>query len=62
MLVRGLLFIVFCSVAFDGMLGGVIGIVCSVVFGFLSNFVNFMSYGIFGMTTCGSNSYFVSSR
>ena len=49
MLVRGLLFIVFCSVAFV-----VIGIVCSVVFGFLSSFVNFISYIIFGMTTCGS--------
>ena len=32
MLVRGLLFIVFCSVSFEGVLGGVIGIVCSDVF------------------------------
>ena len=32
MLVRSLLFIVFCSVSFDGVLGGAIGIVCTVVF------------------------------
>ena len=59
MLLTGLLFIICCSVAFDGVLGGVMGIVCIVVFWVLSSFVNFVWYGIFGMTTCGSNSYFV---
>ena len=39
MLVTGLLFIMCCSVAFDGVLGGVMGIVCSVVFGVLSSFL-----------------------
>ena len=37
----GLLFIMCCSVAFDVVLGGVMGIVCSVVFGVLSNFCEF---------------------
>ena len=32
MLLTGLLFIVCCSVAFAGVLGGVMGIVCIVVF------------------------------
>ena len=30
-----------CNVAFDGVLGGVIGTGCSVVFGVLLSFVNF---------------------
>ena len=62
MLLRGLLFIKCCTVAFDGVLGGVMGTVCSVVFGVLLSFVNFTWDGILGMTTCGSNSYFVFSR
>ena len=36
MLVTGLLVIMLCNVAFDGVLGGVMGTVCSVVFGVLS--------------------------
>ena len=59
MLVTGLLFIICCSIAFDGVLGDVMGIVCIDVFWVLSSFVNFVWCGIFGMTTCGSNSYFV---
>ena len=35
MLLTGLLFIMCCSVAFDGVLGGVMGIVCSVVWSFV---------------------------
>ena len=58
MLLTGLLFIMCCSIAFDGVLGGVVGTVCSVVFGVLSSFVNFTWDGILGMTTCGSKSYF----
>ena len=42
MLLTGLLFIMCCCVAFDGVLGGLMGIVCSVVFGVLSSFVNFI--------------------
>ena len=42
MLLTGLLFIICCSVTFDGVLGSVMGIVCSDVFGVLSSFVNFI--------------------
>ena len=59
MLLTGLLFIICCNVAFAGVLGGVMGIVCTVVFAVLSSFMNFIWYGILGMATCGSNSYFV---
>ena len=62
MLLTGILLIMLCNVAFDAVLGGVMGTVCSVVFGVLSTFVNFTWDGILGMTTCGSNSYFVFSR
>ena len=40
---------------FDGVLGGVTGVVYSVVFGVLSNFVIFTLDAIVGMTTSGSN-------
>ena len=59
---KGLLLIMLCMIGFDGVLGGVMGTVCSVMFGVLSTFVNFTWDGILGMTTCGSNSYFVFSR
>ena len=56
------LLIMLCNVAFDGVLGGVMGTVCSVMFGVLSTFGNFTQDGILGMTTCGSNWYFVFLR
>ena len=40
---------------FDGVLGGVTGVVYSVVCGVLSNFVIFTLDVIVGMTTSGSN-------
>ena len=40
---------------FDGVLGGVTGVVYSVVFGVLSNFVIFTLDAIVGMKTSGSN-------
>ena len=46
-------------IGFDGVLGGVMSTVCSVVFGVLSTFVNITWDAILGMTACGSNSYFV---
>ena len=46
MLLTGLLLIMLCNVDFDGVLGGVMGTVCSVVFGVLSIFVNFTWDGI----------------
>ena len=40
---------------FDSVLGGVTGVVYSVVFGVMSNFVIFTLDAIVGMTTSGSN-------
>ena len=40
---------------FDGVLGGVTGVVYSVAFDILSNFVIFTSDVIVGITTSGSN-------
>ena len=57
MSLTGLLFMICCSAGFDGCLGGVMGILCTVVFGVLSSFVNFIWDGILGMKTCGSNSF-----
>ena len=37
----GLLLMMLSNIAFDGVLGGVMGTVCSIVFGVLSTFVNF---------------------
>ena len=61
-LLTGLLLMMLCNVAFDGVLGGVMGPLCSVVFQVLSSFVNFRWDGILGMTAWGSNSYFDFSR
>ena len=58
MSLKGLLFSMLHMIGFDGVLGGVMGTVCSVVFGVLSTFVNFTWDAILGITTCGSNSYF----
>ena len=49
-------------IGFDGVLGGVTGVVYSVVFGVLSTLVNFTLDVIVGMTTSGSNSCLVFSR
>ena len=49
---------IFCMLhitGFDGVLDGVTGVVYSVVFGVLSNFVIFTSDVIMGITTSGSN-------
>ena len=54
----GVFIILLYNVAFDGVLGGVMGTVCCIVFGILSSFLDFIWDGILGMTTCGSNSYF----
>ena len=54
----GVLVMILCNVAFDGVLGGVMGTVCCIVFGILSSFLHFIWDGILGMTTCGSYSYF----
>ena len=42
-------------IGFDGALGGVTGVVYSVVFGVLSTFVIFTLDAIVGMTNFGSN-------
>ena len=42
-----------CITGFDGVLGGVTGVVYSVVFGVLSTFVIFTLDTIMGMTTSG---------
>ena len=47
---------------FDGVLGGVTGVVYSVLFGVLLTLVNFTLDAILHMTTFGSNSYLVFSR
>ena len=47
---------------FDGVLGGIRGVVYSVVIVVLSTLVNFTLDAIVGMTTFGSNSYLVFSR
>ena len=51
-----------CITGFDSVLGGVKGVVYSVVFAILSNLVKFTLDAIVGMTTFGSNSYLVFSR
>ena len=51
-----------CITGFDGVLGGVTGVVYSIVFGVSSAFVKFTLHVIVGMTTFGSNSYLVFSR
>ena len=56
---KGLLLSVLHMIGFDGVLGGMMGAVCSVVLGVLSTFVNFTWDAIVGMKTCGNNSYFV---
>ena len=40
-------------IGFDGVLSGVMGTVCSVVFGVLSTLVNFTWDAILCITTCG---------
>ena len=62
MSLKGLLVSMLHIVGFDGVLGGMIGVVCSVVFGVLSVVVNFTWDAILGMTACGSNWYLVFSR
>ena len=59
---NGLLDSMLCIIGFDGVLGGVTGVVYSVVFGVLSTMVNFTLDAIGGMTTFGNNSYLVFSR
>ena len=49
-------------IGFDSMLGGVTGVVYSVVFGVLSTLVNFTLDATVGMTTFGSNSHLVFTR
>ena len=44
-----------CTIGFNGVLGGMIGVVYSVVFGVLSTLVNLTLDAIVGMTTFGSN-------
>ena len=56
---KGLLDSMLCITGFDGALGGVMGAVYSVVFAVLSTFVIFTLDAIVGMTTLGSNWYFV---
>ena len=62
MLITGLLDSMLHITGFDGVLGGVTGVVYSVVFGVLSNLVKFTLDTIVGMATFGSNSYLVFSR
>ena len=59
---KGLLVRMLHMIGFDSVLGGVAGVVYSVVFGVLSTLVNFTLVAIKGMTTFGSNSYLVFSR
>ena len=61
-LLTGLLVSMLHITGFDGVLGGVTGVVYSVVFGVSSTFVKFTLDAIVGMTTFGSNSYLVFSR
>ena len=58
----GVFVMILCSVALDGMLGGVMGTVCCIVFGILSSFLDFIWDGMLGITTCGYISYFDFSR
>ena len=51
---KGLLDSMLCITSFDGVLGGVTGVVYSVVFGVLSTAVIFTLDAIVGMTTLGS--------
>ena len=62
MSLKGLLDSVLYIIGFDGVLGGVTGVVYSVVFGVLSTLVKLTLDAIVGMATFGSNSYLVFSR
>ena len=55
MSLKGLLVSMLCIIGFDGVLGGVPGVVYSVGFGVLSTLVNFTLDAIVDMTTFGSN-------
>ena len=55
MSLKGLLDSMFCITGFAGVLGGVKGVVNSVVFGVLSTSVIFTLDTIVGMTTLGRN-------
>ena len=55
MSLKGLLVSMLCIIGFDGVLGGVTGVVYSVVFGVLSTLINFTLDTIVGLTTFGSN-------
>ena len=55
MSLKGLLDSMLHITSFDGVLGGVTGVVYSVVFGGLSTFFIFTLDAIVGMTTLGSN-------
>ena len=55
MSLTGLLLSMLHITGFDGVLGVVTGVVYSVVFGVLSNFVIFTLDAIVGMTTSGRN-------
>ena len=55
MSLKGLLDSMLCISGFDGVLGGVTGVMYSVVFSVLSTFVIFTLDAIVGMTTLGSN-------
>ena len=52
---KGLLDSMWCIIGFDGVLGGVTGVVYSVGFGVLSTVVIFTLDVIVGMTALGSN-------
>ena len=51
----GVFVMILCSVALDGVLGGVMGTVCCIVFGILSSFLDFIWDGMLGITTCGKS-------
>ena len=55
MSLKGLLVSMLYIIGFDGVLGGVTGVVYIVVFGVLSSLVNFTLDTIVGMTSFGSN-------
>ena len=52
---KGLLLSMLCVIGFVDVLGGVIGVVFSAVYGVLSTLVNLTLDAIVGMTTCCSN-------
>ena len=58
----GVFVMILCSVALDGVWGGVMGTVCCIVFRILSSFLDFVWDGMLGITTCGNISYFNFSR